>query len=42
MAATTLESVSRTLNKMERAGVIRLQPVGFVVRDAGALKKRCG
>lgn len=42
MAATSLESVSRTLNRWHRDRLLALQPVGFVIRDYARLEKLCG
>jgi CRP-like cAMP-binding protein len=42
MAATSLESVSRTLHRWEKDGVIVLQPVGLVVKDRRRLTALAG
>lgn len=42
MAATSLESVSRTLHRWEKDGVLVLQPVGFVVKDRRKLNALAG
>jgi hypothetical protein len=42
MAATTLESVSRALNRWQKEGIVVLQPQGFVVKDKRALARLAG
>jgi CRP-like cAMP-binding protein len=42
MAATSLESVSRTLRRWDKDGVLVLQPVGFVVKDRRKLNALAG
>jgi CRP/FNR family transcriptional regulator, nitrogen oxide reductase regulator len=39
MAATTLESVSRKVSVWTRLGWLRPQPVGYLIRDRGALQR---
>ena len=42
LAATTLESASRKISVWRRAGLVILEPIGYLIRDLDALRRLAG